>query len=102
MSSKPNKERFTLNFKKNPVVEIHEVHAFLDRLNDKKYGRKITLHEVVADCMTHYGQREIKRIQKASYSPMDRVKIKYDREMKKEGHGIGLEDYLAKKLGVAK
>ena len=95
-----NKERFTLNFRKNPVITIPEIEKFLEKVNQKKYGKKVTLNEIIADCIKHYGPREIKRLRHSSMSSMDLIRMKYDREMEKSGKKITFEDYMAIKMGV--
>ena len=95
-----NKERFTLNFRKHPTTSMKKIGDFLEKLNDKRYGKRITLHEVVADCVENHTPRDIKRIRDASLSPMDRIRIKYEDETKNSGNPPNFEDYLAKKLRV--
>ena len=95
-----NKERFTLNFRKNPVISIEKIHDFLAMANDKKHGGPITLHEVVADYILNYGPKELKRLQVASMSEMDLIKIRYERDMEKSERKISFEQYLAQKIGV--
>ena len=95
-----NKERFTLNFRKNPVVTIVEINDFLKRVNDKKHGKKITLHEIIADCVKSYIARDIKRLQKSSMSAMDLIRIRYEQDMEKSKQKVNFEDYLARKMGI--
>ena len=94
------KSRIILNFLKNPVLSIEKIECFLKKVNTKKYGERITLHEILADCVENYGDLEIKRLQESSLSPMDRVKIKFEKEMEKSQKKINFEEYLAKKLRV--
>ena len=95
-----NKERLTLNFKKNPVTTIEKINELLSRINDKKRGREITLHDVIGDCVANYTSRDIERLQEASLSPMDRVRGKFERDMAKSGSKLSFEEYLAKKVGA--
>ena len=95
-----NKERFILNFRKSPVTSVEKIHEFLDQLNDKRYGKKITLHEVIADCVENSTPREIERIQQSVYSAMDRIRIKFEQDMEKSEKKLSFEQYLAKKLKV--
>ena len=71
-----NKERFTLNFRKKPVISIQEVKDFLEKLNEKSYGREVDLCDVVADAVRHYKERDILRIQESSMSSMDLIRLK--------------------------
>ena len=100
MNKLQNKERLTLNFRKNPVTTMEKINNFLKLANHKKYGKKITLHEIISDCVENYGPKDIGRLQESSMSPMDRVKIRFDRDMEKSESKLSFEEYLAKKLGV--
>ena len=100
MGKPQSKERVILNFRKNPTSTMEKIERFLKLANQKKYGKTITLHEVIADCVENYGPREIGRLKDATLSPMDRVKIRFDRDMEKSESKISFEEYLAKKLGV--
>ena len=100
MGKPQSKERVILNFRKNPVTTIEKINSFLKLANQKKYGKSITLHEVIADCVESYGPREVARLQDSTLSSMDRVKIRFDRDMEKSESKISFEEYLAKKVGV--
>ena len=97
---KTNKERITLNFRLNPVVPITQVNDIIDKLNNKKFGRKIDLHDIIADFINNHTEKDIARIQNTATNAMDRVKIKYEKDMEKSGKKISFEDYVAKKLKV--
>ena len=100
MNELQNKERLTLNFRKNPATTMEKINRFLKSANQKKYGKSITLHEVIADCVGNYGPKDMARLQDSTLSPMDRVKIRFDRDMEKSESKLSFEEYLAKKLGV--
>ena len=95
-----NKERITLNFRKNPVVSMEEITSTLDKINDKKYGSAITLHDIVADFVRNHTQKDVKRIQESSMSKMDKIKLKFEKEMAQTDKKMSFEDYIAKKLRV--
>ena len=95
-----NKERITLNFRKNPVISMEEVTAALGKINDKKHGRTVTLHDIIADFVRNHTQRDVKRIQESVMSKMDKVKLKFEREMAKTDKKMSFEDYIAAKLKV--
>ena len=100
MSEISNKERFTLNFRKNPVVSVEEIHQFLEKINNKKFGKEVTLHEVIADCVHHYSNKEIKRLQHDSMTPLDKIRQKYEEENQKSEVKLSFEEYLAIKLKI--
>ena len=100
MDKLQSKDRVILNFRKNPVTTMEKIDGFLKLANQKKYGKSITLHEVIADCVENYERKDMARLQDSTLSPMDRVKIRFDRDMEKSESKLSFEEYLAKKLGV--
>ena len=95
-----NKERITLNFRKNSAVSMENIKIVLDKINDKELGRDIDMHDIITDFIKNHTEKDIKRIQYTSMSIVERARYKFEKEVAKTGEKISFDDYMAKKLGV--
>jgi len=95
-----NKERFTLNFRKNSCISVEEVNNFLVMLNNKKYGFEITPHEILAYFIKNHTLKDIEAIQDASYTVIQKMKIKFEKEQNTKGLEISFDEYYGKKLNL--
>lgn len=92
-----NKERITVNFRKYPLISIEEAFSFLEKINQKPLGEAILWPHVLAYFIKNHSPEDIIKLQEASMSLMDKVRLKFerDKEKKKIEENLTFEEYLA-------
>ncbi len=70
------------------------IHSLLKDVNDKKYGRKIILKDLLLVGLSKLKVKDLERIKETSLSATDLVKRKADEYNKAHGTTFGLYDYI--------
>ncbi|OFZ46403.1 MAG: hypothetical protein A2381_14610 [Bdellovibrionales bacterium RIFOXYB1_FULL_37_110] len=99
---KINKEqtRFRVDLGRDLKV-LRKVLDLLERANNKEYGRKITFKDLAIWGITKINSKDMKKIQAASMTKMEKVERFFNEYKAKTRGGITLGKFLVKKLNIA-
>lgn len=95
--NKGQKFKLAVDFKDDETL-FQQFQEWLEKANQKKYGRKIEAVDVLRQMMQKMNDADLQQIQESTYSKMDKVYLAHEDYNAKHGMNFTLEEYLIKEL----
>ena len=96
-----NKEqtKFFVDFS-NEKESLNLIFNFLEKCNDKSYGRLILFKDLCQYALSKLNNKDIDKIKDQSLSEMEKVELALIEHNKKTGQALSLGEFLVKRLGI--
>lgn len=96
---KKDKNKFYIDVSQNKE-EKEIIQNTLNSINNKSYGKEITLKEILMFLISKITPKDIEKLQDSSLTEMEKVKRALDDHNRKNGSDLNLGEFLTKKLGI--
>ncbi len=70
------------------------IHELLKEVNDKKYGRKLILKDLVMVALKKLKQKDLEALKESTLAPADLVRRKADQYNEAHGTNYGMYEYI--------
>jgi hypothetical protein len=96
-TSKTTQGKYSIDFSKSKEAS-DLMDSFLEKLNNKSYGKKIGPTQVLAYALSRLKEEDVVLIQEQNLTTRDLLQKKYDEYVLKTGEQISYDDFIFRNL----